>query len=200
MEEKINKHNRNFDLGKPRERHFDLTKDSDGMSSSLPPGGNEEPHTQPSTNGWKKPLGIAALIALLGVGSYVYSLWSNRNPPPPIITGRTDEHPPVQQQTSDTDETIPDEDVQKPAPEEPAETLTDASKGTEAEEQPEQPMVPGQPASGGNIPAGTLEQKARQVIRGDFGNGQVRKDRLGAEYAEIQGKFNEMYRNCTWRY
>ena len=151
---------------------------------------------------WKKPLGIAALIALLGVGSYVgYSLWSNGNHPASEITAKgTDEHPPVQQQTSDTDEMIPDEDVQKPAAEEPAETLTDASKGTEAEEQPEQPMVPGQPASGGNIPAGTLEQKARQVIRGDFGNGQVRKDRLGAEYAEIQGKVNEMYRNGTWRY
>lgn len=41
---------------------------------------------------------------------------------------------------------------------------------------------------------GTLEEKAKRVIRGDFGNGQVRKDKLGDEYAEIQSKVNEMYR------
>lgn len=41
---------------------------------------------------------------------------------------------------------------------------------------------------------GTIEEKARQVIRGDFGNGQERKDKLGASYSEIQSKVNEMYR------
>lgn len=39
-----------------------------------------------------------------------------------------------------------------------------------------------------------VEENARRVIRGDFGNGQVRKDKLGAAYSEIQGKVNEMYR------
>lgn len=41
---------------------------------------------------------------------------------------------------------------------------------------------------------GTIEEKAKQVIRGDFGNGQERKDKLGASYSEIQSKVNEMYR------
>ena len=41
---------------------------------------------------------------------------------------------------------------------------------------------------------GDVEASARRVIRGDFGNGQVRKNRLGAAYPEIQGKVNEMYR------
>lgn len=41
---------------------------------------------------------------------------------------------------------------------------------------------------------GTVEEKARQVIRGNYGNGQVRKDKLGAEYRTIQDKVNEMYR------
>lgn len=39
-----------------------------------------------------------------------------------------------------------------------------------------------------------VEENARRVIRGDFGNGQVRKDKLGSAYSEIQGKVNEMYR------
>ena len=39
-----------------------------------------------------------------------------------------------------------------------------------------------------------VEENARRVIRGDFGNGQERKDKLGSSYSEIQGKVNEMYR------
>lgn len=39
-----------------------------------------------------------------------------------------------------------------------------------------------------------VEENALRVIRGDFGNGQDRKNRLGAAYAEIQSKVNEMYR------
>lgn len=42
--------------------------------------------------------------------------------------------------------------------------------------------------------SGDVEQNARRVIRGDFGNGQVRKERLGSSYSEIQGRVNEMYR------
>lgn len=42
---------------------------------------------------------------------------------------------------------------------------------------------------------GSVEAKAKQVIRGIYGNGSVRKQKLGSDYAEIQGKVNEMYRN-----
>lgn len=38
-------------------------------------------------------------------------------------------------------------------------------------------------------------ENAKRVIRGDFGNGQERKDKLGSAYSEIQSKVNEMYRN-----
>lgn len=41
---------------------------------------------------------------------------------------------------------------------------------------------------------GDVEENARRVIRGDFGNGQPRKDKLGTSYSEIQGRVNEMYR------
>lgn len=42
--------------------------------------------------------------------------------------------------------------------------------------------------------ASTVESKAKEVIRGKYGNGQTRKDNLGASYGEIQSKVNEMYR------
>ena len=51
--------------------------------------------------------------------------------------------------------------------------------------------------SGNTVIPGSKEQKALDVIRGIYGNGQVRKDKLGAEYAEIQKLVNEMYRNGT---
>ena len=44
-----------------------------------------------------------------------------------------------------------------------------------------------------SVPVGTLEEKAKLVIRGDFGNGEERKIKLGSEYSAIQGKVNEMY-------
>ena len=43
------------------------------------------------------------------------------------------------------------------------------------------------------IPVGSIEEKAKLVIRGDFGNGEERKMKLGTEYSAIQNKVNEMY-------
>lgn len=40
--------------------------------------------------------------------------------------------------------------------------------------------------------SGDVEENARRVIRGDFGNGLERRDKLGTSYSEIQGKVNEM--------
>lgn len=51
------------------------------------------------------------------------------------------------------------------------------------------------PSSSTSVPvSGDVEENARRVIRGDFGNGQERKDKLGSSYSEIQGKVNEIYR------
>lgn len=52
----------------------------------------------------------------------------------------------------------------------------------------EKPVAPAAPLSG------SVEENARRVIRGDFGNGKVRKDNLGSSYSEIQSRVNEMYR------
>lgn len=40
----------------------------------------------------------------------------------------------------------------------------------------------------------TTEQTANRVIQGEFGNGKVRKRKLGKSYSEVQKKVNEMYR------
>lgn len=45
------------------------------------------------------------------------------------------------------------------------------------------------------VSSGTLEQEAKSVIRGIYGNGDDRKRALGRRYDVIQSKVNEMYRN-----
>ncbi|MCF8451792.1 MAG: hypothetical protein K9G42_01240 [Pedobacter sp.] len=44
-------------------------------------------------------------------------------------------------------------------------------------------------------PVGSIDEKVNQVLRGNFGNGLERKRALGDEYAIIQAKVNELYRN-----
>ena len=46
-----------------------------------------------------------------------------------------------------------------------------------------------------SLSTGSVENEARQVIRGVYGNGSVRKQKLGSRYSEIQSKVNDMYRN-----
>lgn len=42
-----------------------------------------------------------------------------------------------------------------------------------------------------------IEKLAKEVIRGNFGNGQVRKDLLGENYSEIQKRVNEIIKGST---
>lgn len=51
------------------------------------------------------------------------------------------------------------------------------------------------PVTGPSDATGAVEEEAKEVIRGKYGNGDVRKRNLGDRYAEIQNKVNEMYRN-----
>lgn len=45
-----------------------------------------------------------------------------------------------------------------------------------------------------NGSAGSVEETANEVIKGIYGNGDVRKDKLGSRYQEVQNRVNEMYR------
>ena len=75
--------------------------------------------------------------------------------------------------------------------------------GAETPEEEQKPSEPAKPESTSkdmdepNVPiasiSGSVEENARRVIHGDFGNGAARKQRLGDQYSEIQAKVNEMY-------
>lgn len=49
--------------------------------------------------------------------------------------------------------------------------------------------------SSNSVSQGTIEEKTKQAINGVFGNGVDRKRALGDEYAAIQARVNELYRN-----
>ena len=70
-----------------------------------------------------------------------------------------------------------------------------ANTSKDAKSPTDKPNTTATSAPAVSVPEGTLEQKAKQVIRGNFGNGAERKRALGSEYNAIQSKVNEMYRN-----
>lgn len=49
-------------------------------------------------------------------------------------------------------------------------------------------------AAPAQAPKGSVEQIAREVMRGVYGNGQVRKDQLGSRYAKVQRRVNQICR------
>ena len=114
---------------------------------------------------------------------------------------------------SDASETVsPSEAIEAPAktgkeqyqtPTQPEEKRTDeslssASSSTKPVQQAQSPKnnATSTKLVAASAPIGDdVVENAKRVIRGDFGNGQERKDKLGSAYAEIQAKVNEMYRN-----
>lgn len=51
-----------------------------------------------------------------------------------------------------------------------------------------------QESSSPTLSSDDVEKLANEVIRGNFGNGQVRKDLLGEYYKQVQDRVNEIYR------
>ena len=72
----------------------------------------------------------------------------------------------------------------------------ETTKATAESSKPDVVKVEKKTQTSSAIPVnGSLEQKAIAVIRGTYGNGLERKQKLGDEYTVIQNKVNEMYRD-----
>ena len=191
------------------------------MSDSIPPtpptGGETE---EPKGKGKWYAAALAGLLVLGGGGYYLSQ--HGENEPQPVIavadTGQSDDaakgettegNQNEQNQEGETPSDAasaenPSSDT--PAGETPADpsSKTDAAPGsTPASPSASQPVHdkpkanPAQTKSvtGSSSATGAIEEEAKEVIRGKYGNGDVRKRNLGDRYAEIQNKVNEMYRN-----
>ena len=76
----------------------------------------------------------------------------------------------------------------------------DAPKKETSTQSEERPQANISSISASSSVSGTVEEEAWEVIRGKYGNGEDRKRNLGARYAEIQSRVNEIYRDKGWIY
>ena len=76
----------------------------------------------------------------------------------------------------------------------PSSVASSATKPVQQAQSPKNNATTSQIAVASAPLGGDVVENAKRVIRGDFGNGQERKDKLGSAYSEIQSKVNEMYR------
>jgi hypothetical protein len=171
----LNKDNDEKSNPTPEKKGLNLDKTSDSNKVSLnltkasdAPAGSPSSSDNKTAVKKKSPmLYILVSVALLGIGVYWF-INSTTPPPLPPRPAPTVDKPAVDNDETPLDETPPDE---TPVDETPVD---------------EPPTV--------TAPVGTIEEKAKQVISGDFGNGANRKRALGKDYAEIQAKINEIYR------
>lgn len=150
-----------------------------------------------STNSVKKLIvGLAALIVVVIVGFVLFGNNQSTGKSDVIVTDS------LANDSVQKDSTIADT-LKKENPNVVSNEESDNKKAEDKnEELQSEASVPvdtnvksQQESSAENSSIGSVEAKAKQVIRGIYGNSSVRKQKLGNDYAEIQGKVNEMYRN-----
>lgn len=168
--------------------------------------------------GWeklKKPLKVLGFVAALGGVSYgTYSLFSHdtkpANPDDEITIVKSDDGQDsgkvvIEEGIIEDNQNVHNQEGVKPADAVTAENPSNEALGSETPAAPstsqpiqDKPITnPTQTKGviGPSSAAGAVEEEAKEVIRGKYGNGDVRKRNLGDRYAEIQSKVNEMYRN-----
>jgi len=162
---------------------------------------SEEP-VQPPTHGsggtWKKALlGVLGLLVVGGGCWYAFSGSKSTGDSTDDAVSMVQEEPEKVLIDSTASNVSTEEETASAANDAesanaPQTVKSDAGKSTESSEPVVNAISQEEPAVS---LTGTLEQKANDVIRGIYGNGQERKEKLGNEYRTIQDKVNEMYRN-----
>lgn len=171
----------------------------------------ETPNNKPSNNG--KKLGVVILLIVVAIVAFLFLKPENGEDASLVASNETVvlqnevslkqeiEQPASEAAFNDNEEKTVNEDNNS------NKENTEANNNSNTVE--ERPQITAQPTSQSvtkkestvieskniNLPLSTIEEKARLVIRGDFGNGEERKHKLGSEYSVIQKKVNEMYVN-----
>ena len=198
-----------FDLGKGNERKFDLSKDNEPAETIVQTSDStSQSQTQKTKKKWPFVVVVIVAIVLLVFGLTKFGGKSHNE-------GAVSNDPIVEetQATAPTDTlaTTTIEDAEESSNETSVNTQDKPSVSESSENQPpvntippvvEEVTVPVKPSvpqtSTGNdvqVTESVIEKKALEVIRGDFGNGEERKQKLGSDYSVIQKKVNEMYAN-----
>ncbi len=184
-----------FDISKGGKRTFDLTKDIDEPVAPTP-----EPVPVPApgpgtTKSNKWIWWVVGLIVLCIIGYFIFS--------------KSDKEQPAQPETEVIEAVTANDGVDEAANQ--SEGVQDEANAEEAPEaiQTEQPAeepksevpetnVTSTPTKSNTTESASVsndvEAEAMKVIRGDYGIGQERKAKLGAQYQAIQNRVNELKR------
>lgn len=211
------KSTRSFNLDKHVKRTFNLEKETEPVASPTPKStasstpkstSNPSPITSDSTttdngtastgNG-KRTLGIivgvivvAGLIAFGAIrgcgGSSVTAPTADST-----VSDTTYEPTDTTHCADSTQQTnsMPDASSQEDTPSTNAPSAPQQSAQSSAENATSEST---QPTTAAANPTDNVDLEVQKVLKGVYGNGQERKDKLGASYAKIQRKVNELYR------
>lgn len=206
---------RSFDTSKKR-RTFDITKDKDEVVAAPIPESTTTTAPVAEKQGNKKKWWIWVLLLLVvaGVAACLLSTRDIKEKDDDVVgpttetdvvekSESTDVVTPIENNVGENQSTQTDnvpkaqDDVQDALPESQGDAMNEPEQTTESDDV--KPVDAGE--QNGNTTTSVkmtdevVRQKAIQVIRGDYGNGEVRKQRLGADYDVIQREVNNLYRD-----
>lgn len=192
-----------FDISKGGKRKFDLSKDDEDpivapspKNQPAAPGNPVKPTPEPEKNKNNKWLWITLAIIVI-----ILLIWW-------LLPGKsTESEPIVEEETigevvtpSENNEEVPDE-AEIPAGEDAVEENTNNDESSNPSKPvvntPETTTTPSAPQTTNNAPSvvsNDVEAEALKVIRGEYGIGQERKNKLGVQYEAIQRRVNELKR------
>lgn len=206
------KSSRHYDLNKTQKRNFDLEKDVD--ATPLPIGGSHQ------KSSWPKIVIPIVVVAIIAVVAFLVWPKGDKTNEEQIVqntaTGvqSTDTQGNTTATNNADDNSVENENQtaeqtadEVPAPAEEVSKTTEAVETTPAVAQPavnnSTPKPSSQPKPANNTTpsrhtsgalTGDVEEDAKAVIRGEFGNGDERKAALGDSYTKIQNRVNEIYK------
>lgn len=187
--------------------NVNLAKDKTGFSSNP---NNRNTDKQPSVTKKSPVFVILSVLALIGLGTFLFLNTNNPNQSeatvgPEVVSEAQNSNNAVTvdeiSTTANANTTQASEASMASGGRIPQSSSSGSTDGTSNVSQGS-PNAGNQSGSNNNLSSngsasssGSIEEKARQVISGSFGNGEERKQALGTEYAAIQAKVNELYKN-----
>ncbi len=190
-----------FDISKGGKRKFDLSKDDDEpivassaklqMTNPVAPS-SSNPKPEKKNNKW-----LWIILVIIAIILLIWLLLPGKGTEfGPVVEGETIED--VTTSTEDTeevsdDQAVPAEDVvaDENVNNDDASTPS-ASDATTPESTPVAPQASNNVNNGNVAVSNDIEAEALKVIRGDYGIGQERKNKLGNQYEAIQRRVNEL--------